>query len=79
MNKLTILFVAFLVIGSYMIVSNNDYDLKEDAEDRKGFLKDFSGWVVNLGKNTKDVVDVARDKEWLPEDYEEFTANDTAK
>ena len=61
-----------------MITTNKDYDIKEDADDRKSFLKDFSGWIVNLGKNVKDVADVAGDKEWLPE-YEEFNENDTVK
>ena len=79
MNKITILIVAFLVIGGYMIVADKGYNLKENSGDRKGFLEDFSGWVVNLGKNTKEVVDVAREQDWLPEDYEEYTANDTVK
>lgn len=81
MNKITILIVAFLVIGGYLIVMYNDYDLKSDKEDRKEFLKDFSGWIVNLGKSVKDVGEVASDKEWLPpeEGYEEYSDNDTVK
>ena len=71
MNKITILVVGFLLIGAYMITTANDYDLKDNSEDRKGFLKEFSGWVVNLGKNAKEVGGVVKDKDWLPEDYEE--------
>lgn len=70
--------MAFLIIGSYLIIVNNDYDLKNNSQDREGFLKDFSGWVVNLGKNAKDVGEVVKEKEWLP-DYEENSVNETVK
>ncbi|MAF51091.1 MAG: hypothetical protein CMH64_03295 [Nanoarchaeota archaeon] len=80
MNKITIGIVAFLLIGGYMITTDQGYDLKDDAEDRKGFLKDFSGWVVNIGKNAKEVGGVVKDQDWLPErEFEEHTDNDTAK
>ncbi|MBU2634446.1 MAG: hypothetical protein KJ674_04340 [Nanoarchaeota archaeon] len=81
MNKLMVGIVAFLLVGAYMITVNKEYDIKNDADDREGFLKDFSGWIVNLGKNVKDVAGVAKEKEWLPneEDYEEYSDNDTIK
>jgi hypothetical protein len=78
MNKITIGIVAFLLIGGYMITVDKGYDIRENSEDRKSFLKDFSGWVVNLGKNAKEVGTVVKDKEWLPE-YEEYRDNDTIK
>lgn len=64
-----------------MITVNKDYDIQNDADDRKSFLKDFSGWIVNLGKNTKEMVDVAKEQDWLPEDegYQEYSENDTVK
>ena len=76
-----VVIVAFLLIGAYIITANKDYDIKNNSDDRKGFLKDFSGWIVNLGKNVKDVAEVANDKEWLPkeEGYEEYSDNDTVK
>ena len=80
MNKLTILAVGFLLFGAYMITTSQEYDLKDDSADRKGFLKDFSGWIVNLGQNTKEIAGVAKDQDWLPdEDYETHNANDTMK
>ena len=62
-----------------MITTSQDYDLKDDPGDRKGFLKDFSGWIVNLGKNTKEIAEVAKEQEWLPDedDYEMFSDNDS--
>jgi hypothetical protein len=70
--------VAFLLVGAYMITTGNDYDIREDTDDRKSFLKDFSGWMVNLGKNIKEVGEVTKNQDWLPE-YEERNATDTAK
>ena len=68
-------------MGAYMITTANDYDVKDNPEDRKGFLKDFSGWIVNLGKNTKEIAGVAKNQEWLPDEseYETFSENDTVK
>ena len=72
--------MAFLIIGAYMITTNNEYDLTDNSEDRKGFLKEFSGWIVNLGKNAKEVGSVVKDQDWLPEDeFEENRDNDTVK
>ena len=71
MKKITIAVAVFLLIGGFMITSNNDYDLKEDNDDRKSFLKDFTGWVVNLGSNIKDLTGYAQKQEWLPEDKNE--------
>ena len=75
-----ILIVAFLLVGAYIISINRNYDLQNNAEDREGFIRDFSGWIVNVGKNLKDVTNVAREKEWLPdeEDFKEYD-NETIK
>ncbi|MAG52916.1 MAG: hypothetical protein CMH62_03070 [Nanoarchaeota archaeon] len=81
MKKITLLVIAFLLVGAYAITTKQDYDLKENSEDRRGFLKDFSGWIVNLGKNTKEIADVAKEQDWLPddEDFEERKDNDSVK
>tara|TARA_Y100000310_G_scaffold285838_1_gene309576 strand:+ start:62 stop:292 length:231 start_codon:yes stop_codon:yes gene_type:complete len=71
MNKLTIGLIVFLIIGGFIITSKNQYDLKEDNEDRKSFLKDFTGWVVNLGKNIKDLTGYAQKQDWLPQEKNE--------
>jgi len=80
LNKITIGIVAFLLIGAYLITSSNEYDLTDSSEDRKGFLRDFSGWIINVGKNAKEVGEVVKDQDWLPEEgFEEKKDNDTAK
>ena len=71
MNKITIGVVIFLILGAYLITTKNSYDLKEDSQDRISFLKDFSGWIVNLGKNVKELSGTAKDQDWLPQDYNE--------
>lgn len=76
MEKITIAIIIFLVIGAFLIVKQNDLDLKEDSEDRISFVKKFSGWIVNIGKNIKDLTGEATKQEWLPkENYD----NDTIK
>jgi len=71
MNKIIIAGVIFLIIGAYLITTKNSYDLKENSQDRVSFLKDFSGWAVNLGKNLKDLTGMAQKQDWLPQDYNE--------
>lgn len=76
MGKITIAIIIFLVIGVFLIVKQNDLDLKEDSEDRISFAKKLSGWIVNIGKNIKDLTGEATKQEWLPqENYD----NDTIK
>jgi len=76
MKKLTIAILVFLLIGAYLIVKQNDLDLKSEQEDRVSFAKKFSGWVFNIGKNIKDLTGQATQQEWLPkENYD----NDTIK
>ena len=69
MKKLTIIVIVFLLIGAYLITTKNSYDIKKDSQDRISFLKDFSGWVVNLGKNLKELTGMAQKQEWLPKEY----------
>lgn len=69
MNKITIGVVIFLILGAYLITTRANYDLKENSGDRISFLKDFSGWIVNLGKNAKELAGMAQKQEWLPQDY----------
>ena len=76
MKKLIIFIVIFLVIGAYIITTRANYNLKENKEDRISFFKDFSGWVVNLGKNLKDITGLASKQEWLPK---EQNATDSVK
>lgn len=76
MKKITIAIILFLLVGAFMIIKQNNLDLKEDSEDRISFAKKFSGWIFNIGKNIKELTGEATKQEWLPkENYD----NDTIK
>ncbi len=76
MKKITIAVLLFLVIGAFMILKQNNLDLKENPEDRISFAKKFSGWLFTIGKNVKDLTGEATKQEWLPEENYD---NDTIK
>lgn len=76
MKKLLITIIVFLIIGAYLITTRANYNLKENKEDRVSFLKDFSGWVINLGKNLQEITGLASKQEWLPK---EQNATDSVK
>ena len=76
MKKLAIGIILFLVIGAFIIIKQNNLDVKEDSGDRISFAKKFSGWLFNVGKNIRDLTWEAAKQEWLPkESYD----NDTIK
>ena len=66
MKKTVFFLLIFLVIGRYMIANSLQTDFNEKS-DKVYFAKTFAGWAFDIGKNTKDVVDYAADKDWLPE------------
>jgi len=76
MGKILIGVIIFLVIGAFLIIKQNNLDLKEDSEDRVSFAKKFSGWLFNVGKNVKDLTGEATKQEWLPQENQD---NDTIK
>ena len=76
MGKILIAAVIFLVIGAFLIIIQNNLDLKNDSEDRVSFVKKFSGWLFNVGKNVKDLTGQATQQEWLPQENQD---NDTIK
>jgi heme/copper-type cytochrome/quinol oxidase subunit 2 len=76
MKKITIAIIIFLFIGAYSIVRQNDLDVKDNQEDRVSFVKKFSGWIFNIGKNVKDLTGEATKQEWLPQEQND---NDTIK
>lgn len=65
MGKLFWAIIIILVIGGYMIKTSYDLDLN-DNPDRITFAKKYFGWIFDIGKNTKDVVGYAAQKDWLP-------------
>jgi hypothetical protein len=76
MKKIALIITIFLIVGAYLIVKDNDYNLKDDSEDRTSFVKDFTGWLTNLGSNLKEVTGEATKQEWLPTEHNE---NDSIK
>jgi len=69
MKKIYLLIILFLVVGAYFTVRNNNIDM-EDEDDRKRFLVSFTGWLLKVGRSTKNVASYAAEQEWLPEDNE---------
>lgn len=63
---LTIIILVFLLVGAYLIITTNQYNL-EDKDDTKGFLTKFGSWLMQLGRNIKDVTGYAVQKKWLPD------------
>jgi len=63
--SIILLIIIFLLIGAYIIKSS--YDLSfENKNDVKTFLSGFGSWLLQLGKNVKDVTGYAVQKKWLP-------------
>jgi len=69
-RTLIFIFIIFLIVGSYIIIKNKNYDIKENKDDRASLLNDLSGWVVNVFNNTKEVAEKIEEKEWFPESNE---------
>ena len=70
MKKLIILFIILLIIGAYLIKTNQNLDL-ENEEDQKTFLKSFTNWLGKLFTNAKQITSLAIKQDWLPEESEE--------
>jgi hypothetical protein len=68
MKKLLVIIVLFLLIGGFLIIRRNSLDVKQDSSDRKEFLSEFTGWILKLGSNIKDVTSYTAKKDWLPEE-----------
>lgn len=65
MGKLMIIIILILLIGGYMIVRSYDLNL-ENKGDRKTFFKIFTGWLVKLGNNLKQLAANAVRQDWSP-------------
>ena len=66
MKKLIILFIILLIIGAYLIKTNQNLDF-ENQQDQKTFLKLFTQWVSELFHNAKEVTSLVIKQDWLPE------------
>lgn len=70
MKKLIILFIILLIIGAYLIKTNQDLDVK-NKEDQKTFLKSFTQWLSELFDNAKEITSLVIKQDWLPEEDKE--------
>lgn len=73
MKKLILIFIIFLVIGGFLIKSQNNLDLKNE-EDKQTFIKSFTTWVLQVGKNVFELTGHASRLNWLPDNK---TINET--
>lgn len=70
MKKIIVLFIVLLVVGAYLIKTNNDLDV-ENKEDQKTFFKLFTSWISDLFENAKEITTLAVKQDWLPEEDKE--------
>lgn len=67
MKKLIILFIILLIVGAYLIKTNQNLDL-ENKDDQKTFLSSFTNWLSKLFDNAKEITSLVVKQAWLPED-----------
>lgn len=65
MKKLILICIIFLIIGGFLIKSQNKLDLN-DKEDKQTFIKDFTIWVLQIGKNVFELTGHVSRLSWLP-------------
>ena len=63
--SIVFLIIVFLIIGAYIIKTTYDLSFEEEG-DVKNFLVRFGRWLLQLGRNVKDVTGYATQKKWLP-------------
>ncbi len=64
--KLWLVLLAFLLIGSFVIVKAHQLDVS-DNEDRTEFIFRFTRWIFDMGGNMKSVAGYVVALDWLPE------------
>jgi hypothetical protein len=67
--KLLMLFVMFLFIGAFFIISNENIKMNSKENINLFFDKYFS-WIDQLGANSKTVVGYVVKMDWLPSEKE---------
>ena len=66
MKKIILLFIILLIVGAYLIKTNNNLDV-ENRKDQKTFMKLFTNYIAKLFSNAKQVTSLVIKQEWLPE------------
>ena len=72
MKKLLLILVLFLIIGGFVIKLQNDLNLEQD-NDRKVFVKEFTTWLFQVGKNVFELTGQASRQDWLPDEEKNNT------
>ena len=65
MNKILIILIIVLVAVGFIIISTNNYDLR-DKDGRIEFAKAYGGWLSKIAKNTANAVGYVIKLDWLP-------------
>jgi hypothetical protein len=63
--KIFIFIFMFLMIGSLVIINNNDLNIYE-TEDSKEFSKVFFSWVDSVYKNVQNITGKVVKSNWIP-------------
>ena len=66
MKKIIILFIVLLIVGAYLIKTNNNLNI-ENKSDQKTFIKLFTDYITQLFSNAQQVTSLVIKQEWLPE------------
>jgi len=64
MKLLTLFVIIFLLMGAIIIALNSDLSL---SSGKKSFIVSFLSWILDLGRNTVNVVGYVIHQDWLPE------------
>ena len=65
LKKLIAIAIILIIMGGVFIIVKNHYDLRKKG-DSAGFIHDFSGWVVQVGKNTVNMAGYVVKMDWIP-------------
>jgi hypothetical protein len=63
--KITIFIVAFLLIGAFFIISNNNLHLSNGAEFHQ-FMSQYYGWFGKIFSNAAHATAYVVKLDWLP-------------
>jgi len=79
MGKLFWFLAVFIIIGAFIIIRNQELDMKDES-DRDTFLDKFVDWGLQVGRSAVKTIGFALKQDWLPNLNEtNKTANKTEK
>lgn len=78
MKVVTLLVIAFLLFGGYLVVKYNNYRL-DNPDDAISFTKDYGRWLFGVGKSVSNVVGAAVTEQWLPAQNDSLEDSNTTQ